>query len=247
MDFLKLFDSFISITAPYLEYLTNLIWIFGPIWGWKEWKCKKIRSDLDARKNLDNLLGNYVLEKYRNNVKDITIISIYYKHYPYDLNYDGHEFCIKVSYSGPDILFNSWRDNTGIKICEHIWFIGCSVYVNSKNGVAFVSYSGKSYKNFQEYKNCCLVYYLLYRNIINYDFECQLEHAPRFYVRYKKSYKNFDNEVQIIPRNFETDDYHIIRIDNRLIMEKYNLFIYMYYLVKSKILKIPLLRMKIHI
>lgn len=247
MAFFYLLDTLVSITGSYLEYFTNITLIVGSIWGLRKWnlgrKFEKIKNDLTKQKDLKNVLDEYVLMEDKNNIKDIAIRLIYYEHYPYNLNNDGYKYCLQISYD-KGIFLGSWRDNTGIKICEHIWFSGCSIYVNHINGISFIDYAGKIYKNFQEYKKPRLVSYLLYRNIIDYDFEHLLEHEPRFYVRYK-GLKNFDKEARVLP-NSEDDDY-MVSIDSRLIMKKYNLLLYLCYIMKSKILKIPPLQMKTHI
>lgn len=247
MEFWNLLNSVVSKTSSYISYFTNIIIIVGAVWGKANWnfekKLKEINNDLTKQNSLKSPLNKYVQEKSESGIKDICIRFIYYKNYPYNLEDDGYKYCLHILYHESDVLFGSWKDNVGIKICDHVWFSSCSIYVNLTNGISFVDCRGRAPKGFQEYKNSCLVYCLLYRNILNYDFEYPLEHEPRFYVRYKNDRDNFDNEVQIVSKDHSV----LTIIDKRLQMKKYNILSYVYYFIKSKILKMPLLRMKIHV
>lgn len=243
MDIFELLSTFVLATSHYLTYIVNITVVVDAMFRFARWnesrKSKAISHDIDMQKNLQNVLDEYVLEKHNNNVKDIAIRCICSNNYPYNLDHDGYKWHLQILYydtDKSDIFLGSWRDNTGIKICEHVWFAGQSVYVNCSNGVSFVDKANGSYSNFKEYKQPRLVYRLPYRNIVNYDFSYLLEREARFYTCHRDA-KNFDPEVEIVP-NIKDSDYTTMSIDNRLIMMGYNPIVYVYYILKSKILKI---------
>ncbi len=82
MAFFYLLDTLVSITGSYLEYFTNITLIIGSIWGLRKWnlgrKFEKIKNDLTKQKDLKNVLDEYVLKEYKNNIKDIAIRLIYF-------------------------------------------------------------------------------------------------------------------------------------------------------------------------
>lgn len=238
----------INVVLEFLHYVIQFFLYIVGLWGLRKWyfkkKCTELAEDIKKGKDLDKPLGDYV-EGHGSKEVDIEICLIYWKNYPHNFKNDGYNRCLYASYHQSGRLLGSWKDNIGIKLCDHVWYLGHSIYFNEESGISFRDKSNKNYIGFKEYRDCQLVYYLPYKNIIGWDFELSGE-KPRFYVKYKyDSLKLYDNEFWIVPRNPKKSNYSPTRIDKRLLMSKYNWWRFKYYRIISEILKLPPFRMKL--
>ncbi|QQG35585.1 MAG: hypothetical protein HYS17_08640 [Micavibrio aeruginosavorus] len=187
---------------------------------------EKIESNLRFREYLEPKLESYVLEKYKNGIKDIGVRFIYWKNYPSQISNDAYKHLLRIEYHDQHILGASWINNTGIYFQEHLWFSNTSVYVD-RDGVFFFAPSGGAYKHFTEHKNRCLVIHLPFTNVVNFDFEEKIEYEPIFYI--KVPYYNFKDLYSDICflRERTGDQYFSLELDFRKQIKEYSWLRYM--------------------
>lgn len=162
-------NDLINIIKDVLYVLTIVLGLRF-LWNWNFRKrTKEIEDNLKFRKQIEEVLQEYVIEKSKNSIKDIGIRFVYWKNYPWKLDDDGFKHLLNVEYLNGELLCSSWVDNIGIYFEEHLWFLPQSVYVDD-NGIFFITSSGKKYSDFVEHENKRLIFQLPFTNIVNFDF-----------------------------------------------------------------------------
>lgn len=199
---------------------------------------EKIESNLRFRERIEPKLESYVLEKNKNEIKDIGVRFIYWKNYPSQISNDGYKRLLRIEYYDSHIICASWINNTGIYFQEHLWFSNTSAYVD-REGVFFFAPAGGVYKHFTEHKNKCLVIHLPFTNIVSFDFEEKIEYEPIFYT--KVPFDDFESLYSQIfaLRERTSDAYFRLELDRRKQIKKYSWFQYM--IMRTKIALIHLL------
>ncbi|GBR72733.1 hypothetical protein NO1_0229 [Candidatus Termititenax aidoneus] len=210
---------------PWIDIIQTIIYFLGFVWiiNWLRnrqfnLKVEEIRRNLQVRGKIGSLLNEYVYEHHKNGNKDIAVLFVYWKNYPWHLENDGYKFHIYWHDSNGITLPSGFISNTGIYVVEYPWFYSESLYVD-KNGMWFVAKKGKQYKGFTETTGkFWIIYELPYSNIINFDFE---QDKPIIYIRYKyNSHKLYSNEVRI--RNLQEELWLALDLENRNFVQKYH-------------------------
>lgn len=184
-------DPIISLVIHVLELIKKLLSFIKTIWNWNfSRQVKLIENNLKFRERVELPLQQYIIENYKNGIKDIGIRFVYWKNYlnHIDVEDDGFKHFLRVEYNDGVLIDSSWLDNKGIFFQEHLWFYSRSVY-EGKRGIFFFAPSGQNYYGFTEHRNCILIRHLPFANIINFDFKEVIEYEPVFYIKYK--YTNY--------------------------------------------------------
>lgn len=212
----------------WIDLIKDLVFLLGAFgvvrylitWNYKS-KVSQIERDLNFRDNLEHKLQDYVLEKHKNDIKDIGIRFIYWKNYPWSLENDAFKHYLFVRSFDNNVMPSGWIDKTGINFQKHFWHSSTSIYVDA-NGIFFFAPENGSYIGFKELKNKCLVKHMPFSNIVNYDFREYIEYEPVFYIKYPytKYKKLYDS--QYIVREKLDDNYFQEELKGNLQIKKPN-------------------------
>ena len=87
--------TYLQLT-DWIDLAKDIVFFSGAIVAFKYLKNKnfldvtqKIKTNLHFRSRIEDDLNNYVYDRYKNGKKDIAIRFVYWKNYPWKLDYDG--------------------------------------------------------------------------------------------------------------------------------------------------------------
>ena len=197
--------TFYVCNKDWIDFVKDLVFFAGAVglikllinWNFEK-KKQRISENLRFRDEVEDKLQQYVLDKFKNGIKDIGIRLVHWKNYPWKLENDGFKHTLWVRQIDERTMPSGWIDNTGVNFREDPWFLGNSIYLD-RNGIFFFDKVGQTFKGFQELKDVCWRLHMPFTNIINFDFKEFIEYEPVFYIRYpyKKYEKLYDDNYII--------------------------------------------------
>jgi hypothetical protein len=235
LDFYRYNNDLINLIKDALYFSTFILGL-NFLWNWNfRKKTKEIEDNLKFRKQIEEELQEYVIEKSRNNIKDIGIRFVYWKNYPWKLDDDGFKHLLNVKYLNGELICSSWIDSVGIYFEEDLRYLSLSLYLDD-NGIFFITSGGKQYPGFKEFKDKILIFQLPFTKIMNFDFREKIEYEPVFYIKYHYANRKKLYDHKYILRENPRDEYFSIELDSRKQLDRYSWIGHMYKKALSKFL-----------
>lgn len=156
------------------------------------------RKMLNKRQEMDNdtRLYNETYEGVREyiqrydlspgNLRDVGIVLLYMKNYPYRLDNDGFRQMLYYHFFTHNHPPSGYMSGKGLYVVEYLRMHSESVYYNAGNHKWFIYREGCEFKGYKELSYQHLVKRIPFANIYGYDFSSDWteKNEPVFYTRY---------------------------------------------------------------
>lgn len=151
---------------------------------------KRQEMDNDARlynethKEIREYVKSYDLDP--SNLRDVGIILLYMKNYPYKLDDDGFRQMLYYHFFTQIHQPSGYMSGKGLYVVDFLYMSSESIYYNERNQKWFIHRTGRKFRNYEELSCRHLVKRIPFANIYGYDFNSDWaeKNEPVFYTRY---------------------------------------------------------------
>lgn len=151
---------------------------------------KRQEMDNDARlykethEEIREYVKSYNLDP--SNLRDVGIILLYMKNYPYKLDKDGFRQMLYYHFFTQIHQADGYMSGKGLYVVDFLYMYSESIYYNEVNQKWFIHKAGHKFRNYKELSYRHLVKRIPFANIYGYDFNSDWaeKNEPVFYTKY---------------------------------------------------------------